>query len=190
MPISSTTFDSERAKAARGTGPRGAGNKPTRGTVREVRAHKLLNAKLAGMTTKDAGQLVGLSERQSQKELAWMQKAGLLAKYEDQVVGLIPSAVKVAEQALAKSDTKVALKILDILVRLGERAEARSSKDQDRSASLSDYIARLQVKAAYEAAAGAGNSDTAGAEEPPIDAEVLAPDPSPEPDTEPDTACP
>lgn len=156
MSRNRTTFDSARAKEARAKSPsRGITTGSVPGlnpAVREVRGAQILQAKLAGMTTKDAGALVGLSERQSQKELAWLRDSGKLREYEAEVASLAPKAIRVADAALDKGDTRAALKVLELLLRLGERAEARSSKEGDRAASLDDYITRLQVKAAYEVA--------------------------------------
>lgn len=160
-----TTFDSARAKEARAKSPaKGAqNNMPGLNlAVREVRGAQILQAKLAGMTTKDAGALVGLSERQSQKELVWLRESGKLREYEAEVANLAPKAIRVAEAALDEGDKRVALKVLELLLRLGERAEARSSKEGDRAASLDDYIARLQVKAAYEAAKAGAAGPTPG----------------------------
>lgn len=185
-----TSFDSVSAKAARAKSPaKGApNNMPGLNlAVREVRGAQILQAKLAGMTTKDAGALVGLSERQSQKELVWLRESGKLREYEAEVANLAPKAIRVAEAALDEGDKRVALKVLELLLRLGERAEARSSKEGDRAASLDDYIARLQVKAAYEAAKQ--GADGAPSTLAPSDADVVGaegPDDAPECDWVPD----
>jgi hypothetical protein len=170
-----TSFTSESGKQARGSGPIVRGrtqlNQPEE---RELRGQQLVQARLAGLPIREAAPLVGLSQRQAEKELKWMRRTGRIQKMEAKVVTLVPKAIEVARQGLEKGDVKVALKILDLLLRLGDRAEARSSKEGERQASLEDHLTKLQMRAAYEASRLAGTDDPTGIEEPVVAIEVPA----------------
>jgi hypothetical protein len=177
-----TSFTSESGKKARGTGPLPpAKTRVTDLPTREYRGQKMLEARSAGLSVAETAKTVGLSPRQTEKELRWMRQTGRITKYEGKLVGLAPEAIRVATAALLRDDTKAAIEILKMLLRLGDRAEARSSKEVERGAALDDYLTKLKMQAGYDAAAAQGPITEPVAELDAIDAEVVEPDPSTDP---------
>lgn len=150
----STTFspaDSERAKAAQAArGPVSALVSPD---LRALRATKVVEMRVAGMTEAAIATELGISLDTVHRDVKFMRETGRIANLEEKVLDLVPQAVKVVRENLGsdKPDVKGALKVLELLLRLGDRAEARVAKGEDKTMDLQAYAAKLQLREAFAA---------------------------------------
>jgi hypothetical protein len=197
MARTRTTFDSARGKAAtKGTPPKA---RPLHAEdIRALRGQEIVTRRVAGMSPGEIGAELGLSGDHVGKELKWMRDTGRIRQYESNVLGLVPAAVAAVQKALAAGNAQIGVKVLDMLLKLGERAEARSDKQSDQQASLQTYLQKQLIRDALRASKAEGAEGALIIAATPV-AEPLAgvvgdsePDSEPdiEPDIEPQTLCP
>jgi hypothetical protein len=162
-----TTFGTDAASSIRAR--EAQAQRPLRSQLRNedlraLRGKQIVELRLANVPIPEIAQRLSISADTVERDLQWMSQTGRIAHLEEQVVDLVPDAVRVVQENLnsSKPDVKAALKVLELLLRLGDRAAERAFKQADREGDLEDYLHKMQIKVAAQKAlaADAGPGET------------------------------
>lgn len=127
--------------------------------IRRVRAMKMLEMRVAGHTMDAIAAEFNCHPDTVARNLDWAAREGLLQKTEEDIISkLVPEAIRVYTDALAKNnDTFVAKDVLTHAMKIADRLAARKEHEEDLSlnAWLKTRKDRLDDKAA---ASGEGPS--------------------------------
>ncbi len=109
-----------------------------------LRAMEILQLRMRNHTLDTIAKTMGVSVDTVRRSLEYATREGLTKQYESDLISkLVPKALTVLEEALDKtSDVKVAMHIVDKMVKLGERFA--KGEHVERAQGLQEYVAGLK----------------------------------------------
>lgn len=113
--------------------------------LRRLRAMKALELRIGGMSMALIGKELNCNARTVQALIDWARKEGLTDEYEVNIIQrLVPKAIKVYEAQLDSNDPYVAKDVIDKLIKLGDRYQARTQAKEELG--LAAYLADRKTR--------------------------------------------
>lgn len=114
--------------------------------LRRLRAMKALELRLAGVRMNDIAAELNCSIDTVQRYVDWARREGLTDEYEARIISnLVPKAIRTYEKLLDSDDPFVAKDVIDKLIKLGDRYQAKQTAKEEQG--LAAYIAAKKDRA-------------------------------------------